>query len=263
MIVSDEEQDVEAADEESSARRVRPRSRRPAADGVPSRDLVLDAFVQGLIPPSRDGLRLLVGSLAEAFAWDHVLVTRVGQGVPVRVRAQAVWSDGRLGREFEYAPGDSPCGRVLGSGSVISHDGGLREAYPRAGWLRELGAESYLGVPLVSPTRTVVGHLALLHREAAPPGFASSERLRQVARGVAWAMEREVAYPRSERVARLELDEARHSVEQTWLHMCAWCRRIREEHGDWDSVEAFFESRAPIRFSHGICDVCARAQRAG
>jgi hypothetical protein len=263
MVVSEEdEKSVEAWPAGFSAEhRVGGWSWGPEVSRWPSCELLLDAFVQGAILPSREGLRLLVGALAGSFGWHHVLVT--GGGLlhqPGWVRTLALWSDGRHGQDFEYGLAESPCATVLSERRVLAHERGVRNAYPQAGWLRALEAESYLGVPLISPTQRLVGHVALLHREAPPAGRVPTAPLRQIARGVAWAIERESSYPRSARGVQFELDEMAYALESTLLHMCAWCRRIREQHGQWEPVEAFFEHRSLVRFSHGICPRCADDQ---
>jgi hypothetical protein len=40
------------------------------------------------------------------------------------------------------------------------------------------------------------------------------------------------------------------------LPICAGCKKIRDETGDWRSVEAYVESRSTVQFSHGFCPDC-------
>jgi PAS domain S-box-containing protein len=42
------------------------------------------------------------------------------------------------------------------------------------------------------------------------------------------------------------------------ITVCSACRRVRDEHGQWDALETYLTLRANIRFSHGICPDCAR-----
>lgn len=44
------------------------------------------------------------------------------------------------------------------------------------------------------------------------------------------------------------------------LCICAWCKRIRAEAKDWESVEQYVQSRTHASFSHGICPECLQAQ---
>jgi DNA-binding response OmpR family regulator len=41
------------------------------------------------------------------------------------------------------------------------------------------------------------------------------------------------------------------------IPICAWCRKIRDDKGYWDRVEAYIESHSDATFTHGICPDCA------
>lgn len=41
------------------------------------------------------------------------------------------------------------------------------------------------------------------------------------------------------------------------LPMCAYCRRIRDERGAYQSLEDFVSDKTPAQFSHGVCPDCA------
>jgi PAS domain-containing protein len=43
------------------------------------------------------------------------------------------------------------------------------------------------------------------------------------------------------------------------LPICAHCKKIRDDAGHWKHVEAYFESRTGVEFTHGICPDCSRA----
>ncbi len=42
------------------------------------------------------------------------------------------------------------------------------------------------------------------------------------------------------------------------LPMCAYCRRIRDERGAYQSLEDFVSDKTPAQFSHGVCPECAK-----
>lgn len=42
------------------------------------------------------------------------------------------------------------------------------------------------------------------------------------------------------------------------LPICAWCKKIRNDEGYWQQIEAFFADHSKTRFTHGICPECAR-----
>lgn len=41
------------------------------------------------------------------------------------------------------------------------------------------------------------------------------------------------------------------------LPTCAWCRRIRDENGEWEQMERYISRRTEAEFSHGLCPDCA------
>lgn len=42
------------------------------------------------------------------------------------------------------------------------------------------------------------------------------------------------------------------------LPVCASCKKIRDDKGDWQQIEAYIRDRSAASFSHGICPECAR-----
>ncbi len=47
------------------------------------------------------------------------------------------------------------------------------------------------------------------------------------------------------------------------IPICAWCRKVRNDKGFWDQVEAYIESRSNATFTHGICPDCAAKFQVG
>ena len=43
---------------------------------------------------------------------------------------------------------------------------------------------------------------------------------------------------------------------QGLLSICPSCKRIRDDHGEWHSVESFLTERTDAHLSHGICPEC-------
>ena len=42
------------------------------------------------------------------------------------------------------------------------------------------------------------------------------------------------------------------------LPVCANCKKIRDDKGDWQQIETYIRDRSAAQFSHGICPACAR-----
>ena len=42
------------------------------------------------------------------------------------------------------------------------------------------------------------------------------------------------------------------------LPICAYCKKIRDDQGDWKQIEAYIRDHSEAEFSHGICEGCAQ-----
>ena len=67
-----------------------------------------------------------------------------------------------------------------------------------------------------------------------------------------------------ERALRMELEAALAQVKQLsgLLPICSWCKKIRDERGEWNQLEAYLSTRSEVDFTHGVCPDCAAAFRA-
>lgn len=59
--------------------------------------------------------------------------------------------------------------------------------------------------------------------------------------------------------AEADLRRATHEAEalRELLPVCAWCHRIRDDEGDWRTVDQYFSKRPDVQLTHGICTNCA------
>jgi hypothetical protein len=49
-----------------------------------------------------------------------------------------------------------------------------------------------------------------------------------------------------------------HELE-SYLRICGWCRKVND-HGEWLTLEDYFDSRFQTGTSHGICPECSKRQ---
>ena len=63
-------------------------------------------------------------------------------------------------------------------------------------------------------------------------------------------LERELAYEEMEKA----LAQVKALAEL--LPVCSWCKKVRSDAGDWDSLENYLLSHPDIRVTHGICPGC-------
>jgi PAS domain S-box-containing protein len=61
----------------------------------------------------------------------------------------------------------------------------------------------------------------------------------------------------------IELQEALAKVKTLtgMLPICAWCKKIRDDQGYWQQIEAYIRDHSEADFSHGICPACAQKAR--
>lgn len=66
------------------------------------------------------------------------------------------------------------------------------------------------------------------------------------------------------RLAEFERElQSRVKVLEGLLPICAFCKNIRNEEGDWERLEKFISRRSEAEFSHGICPSCAEKHYPG
>jgi DNA-binding NtrC family response regulator len=41
------------------------------------------------------------------------------------------------------------------------------------------------------------------------------------------------------------------------LPVCAWCKKVRDDAGYWDSIEGYLARHLSTQYTHGICQDCA------
>ena len=78
-----------------------------------------------------------------------------------RVRTLAFWNGEAFIENFEYNLEHSPCQQVL-AGEICHFPERVQQRFPHEKGLADLGAESYLAIPLLNQAGEVLGHLAAL-----------------------------------------------------------------------------------------------------
>jgi DNA-binding response OmpR family regulator len=62
----------------------------------------------------------------------------------------------------------------------------------------------------------------------------------------------------------LELQEALAEIKtlRGLIPICAWCRKVYDDEGYWNQLEAYISKHTDAVFSHGICPECAEKYKA-
>ena len=138
-------------------------------------EAVLRAITEGTASlTGSDFFYSLVRHLAGALGVRYAFVTECRDHAAGRLRTRAVWAGQGFGDNFEYDVAMTPCSTVL-EGTTTYYCRDLQRLFPDDKVLVELGAESYLGVPLANSAGRVIGLLTILDDKpmADPPAGLS------------------------------------------------------------------------------------------
>ena len=108
----------------------------------------------------------------------------------------------------------------------------------------------YAGIPLVNPEGLALGTLCVVDHQPRRLSAEQQKALQALSRQVmAWLELRRVS---------AHLADALNQVKtlQGLLPICAWCKRIRDDKGYWDQIEAYFHKHTGADFTHSICPQC-------
>jgi len=108
----------------------------------------------------------LVRHLCEVLGADYAFVAEFANS-PTRVRSLAYWARGEQQENFEYDVEGTPCAAVI-RGEICHHPRDVVKKFPADRWLADIGADSYLGVPLLDEGGHVLGHVALMDTRPMP-----------------------------------------------------------------------------------------------
>ncbi len=130
-------------------------------------DSALHALLSGISSTSgAECFRELARNLAQALAVKYAVVAEF---LPETrsARSLAFWAGDGFADNIEWALAGTPCQGVVG-GQFSHYPTGVQRTFPADLPLVELGAVSYLGVPLLTPDQHVLGHLFVMDTRPMP-----------------------------------------------------------------------------------------------
>lgn len=130
-------------------------------------DTVLRALVEGTVRATGSHFfQALVENLAKAIDTYGAWVTEY---IPERKRFHvlAFWLGGEMTSDYEMEIEGTPCEVVVRDLRLLHHPENLQQLYDDS-HIREIGAVSYMGVPLLDSKGEVLGHLAIVDRRPMP-----------------------------------------------------------------------------------------------
>ena len=179
----------------SADRRATPRSdiELLPADERDAIHLALRSIVEGTATATgAEFFRALVRELARGLNVRHAFVSEL---LPsgARVRTLAFWFNDKPADNIEFDLEHTPCEIVM-RGETVYYTHKVWEAFPHHLRLKDLGIESYFGVPLISESgREMMGHLAILHDQPTVKEFRGLALMRIFAARARAELERKQA----------------------------------------------------------------------
>lgn len=148
--------------------------------------------------------RSLVRHLAEALGTRYAVIAEV-EGE--QVNARAVWAGTDFVECLSYPLAGSPCEDVVKGQARIFRASRLQQLFPESDLMAQLGAESYLGMPLFDAERRPIGILAVLDTAPMEEEEEDSNLLSIFASRAAAELERE------------RIEAQRHKLQAQLLHV--------------------------------------------
>ena len=150
---------------------------------------ILRAIVEGTAGSTgEEFFQDLVQNLTSAIGVPFAAISEFA-GVNTRVRTLAFWARGQIQKNFEYDLAGTPCEDVM-RGRLCHHSVGVKDRFPLALPLVQLGVEGYLGTPLLDREGNVLGLLAIFDDSPMPAQPRHLDLLRIFAARVAAVLER-------------------------------------------------------------------------
>lgn len=167
----------------------------------------------------------LVRHLAAALQVRYAFVAQCTDTRKTTARTLAFWKGNGFGENFAYNVAETPCLQVL-NGTVCHYAENVRALFPHDQDLLVLGAESYMGFPILNTAAQVIGHLAVLDDQPMPEDARGRAVLKIFAARAGAELERLQAEERLHRaLAEVETLKNRLQTENVYLQ-----EEIRQEH---------------------------------
>lgn len=209
--------------------------------------------------------------LSENLKMDFVFISRLVEDDLV-AQTLAVWSCGQLSENIKYPLKGTPCAETIKK-KICHFPESICKLFPHDTLLKDLNAESYVGITLCSHTGKPIGLIAAIGRRpltntllaesiiklAGVRASGELERLDAESAIVKTKSELEKTLIEKESlIVELNKSIARIKTLDTLLPICSGCKKIRDDNGSWEQVEVYIKHHTDAQFSHSICPDCAK-----
>jgi transcriptional regulator with GAF, ATPase, and Fis domain len=162
--------------------------------------------------------------------------------------------------ENPYHPGEKEtlhgsglyCETVIKSRQILLVPNALQDEKWRNNPDIKLGMISYLGYPIFLPQGEVFGTICVLDIRENTYSEAYKKLLLQFKELI------EAHLQLLFTTASLQDALLQVKTLQGMLPICAHCKKIRDDQGSWQQLEAYISQHSTAQFSHGVCPDCLR-----
>jgi GAF domain-containing protein len=199
----------------------------------------------------------ILDSAAES-AYDDITklaayICRVPMATISFVDASRQWFKSRVGIADQETSRDIAfCAHtILGTEPMIVRDATEDQRFCDSSLvLEEPRIRFYAGFPLITSEGYSLGALCAIDRKPHQLDAEQQTAMRALSRQIMALLDLRRS---SARLA--ELLEAVKTLEGL-LPLCAWCKKVRDDTGYWNKLEAYLTSRTDVQLTHGICPDC-------
>lgn len=126
---------------------------------------LLNEMVEGLATKTGPEIfETLAIKLADLMNAKYVIIGRVVAGETERISSVAMTINGQIVDNITYGLANTPYENAINQGMCF-YESGIQEKFPKDEDLKRMGAQSYLGIPLVSSRGKSLGLIAILNDE--------------------------------------------------------------------------------------------------
>jgi diguanylate cyclase (GGDEF)-like protein/PAS domain S-box-containing protein len=129
-------------------------------------ELVLRALAEAGATGEKDIFKEIVSQLALTYSMSHSFVAYIDPNNKNMAETVAVWAEGDFMDNISYSLEGTPCQNVTDRNEMCFYPDKLQELFPDDQLLVDLGAKSYVGVPLISSHNEVLGLVVVLNNKA-------------------------------------------------------------------------------------------------
>lgn len=124
----------------------------------------LQAIIMGTASVTGDKFFSALGeNLAIALEVNNVIVAEINPENPEELKTIVFWHEGKIVDNIYYEIKGTPCEPVIKTGELCFYPENTQECFPDATGFQAMGAVCYLGVPLLSDSKEVIGVLCINH----------------------------------------------------------------------------------------------------